>query len=226
MPDKQFIMKEENVPTASSAVHSAIHTKILVIGASGKIGRLLVPKLIADGHSVIAGIRDQTKAAELQQAGAEVRLVDLESDLGRLCQGIDIVIFTAGSGSKTGKDKTLTVDLWGAIQCVRASEDSGVQRFIMLSALKAANPNRSSDALKPYLAAKHAADEILKQSRLTYSILRPGRLTDGPLCRTLLTASEGLEYTGTISRASVAEFIRQHICRANGNVVLDLIEPQ
>jgi uncharacterized protein YbjT (DUF2867 family) len=63
-------------------VHSNTTTKIVVIGASGKIGRLLVPKLIAKGHSVIAGIRDQTKAPSLKQAGAEIRLVDLKSGLG------------------------------------------------------------------------------------------------------------------------------------------------
>ncbi|HBM85488.1 MAG TPA: hypothetical protein DD423_01625, partial [Opitutae bacterium] len=85
-----------------------------------------------------------------------------KSGLGPLCQGIDIVIFTAGSGSKTGKDQTLTVDLWGAIQCIRASEDSELQHFVILSALKATNPNRANDALKPDLIAKHAADKTLK----------------------------------------------------------------
>jgi len=57
------INKKGNVPAASIAVHSTTPARILVIGASGKIGRLLVPKLIAENHSVIAGIRDQIKAA-------------------------------------------------------------------------------------------------------------------------------------------------------------------
>ncbi|MGB0412808.1 MAG: SDR family oxidoreductase [Coraliomargarita sp.] len=200
-------------------------TTILVLGASGQIGRLLIPKLIADGYSVVAGIRDNAKAAELERAGAEIRIADLEGELGALFEGIDIVIFTAGSGSSTGKDKTLTVDLWGAVQAIRASENSQVQRFIMVSALKAEDPNRGSEALKPYLVAKHAADEILKQSSLAYSILRPGRLTDGEERNDVLAASEGPDYSGTISRASVAEFIRQHIRNTEGNVVLDLVEP-
>ena len=80
-------------------------TTILVLGASGQIGRLLIPKLIADGYSVVAGIRDNAKAAELERAGAEIRIADLEGELGALFEGIDIVIFTAGSGSSTGKDK-------------------------------------------------------------------------------------------------------------------------
>jgi uncharacterized protein YbjT (DUF2867 family) len=200
--------------------------KILVVGASGQIGRLLIPKLLADGHQVVAGIRNQDDAPEFEQAGAEVRIGDLENDIGTLCESVDVVIFTAGSGSSTGKDKTLTVDLWGAIQCIRASETCGVKRFIMISALKAAAPNRGSDALKPYLVAKHAADEILKQSRLSYSILRPGQLTDGTERSNVLAANDGLDYSGSISRASVAEFIRRHIQDATGNVVLNLIEPE
>ena len=199
--------------------------RILVLGASGQIGRLLIPKLIAAGYSVIAGIRDASKAVEPEQAGAEIRIADLEGELGALFEGIDIVIFTAGSGSATGKDKTLTVDLWGAVQAIRASENSQVQRFIMVSALKAEDPNRGSEALKPYLVAKHTADEILKQSSLAYSILRPGLLTDGEERNDVLAASEGLNYSGTVSRASVAEFIRQHIRNTEGNVVLDLVEP-
>ena len=199
--------------------------RILVLGASGQIGRLLIPKLIADGYSVVAGIRDASKAVEPEQAGAEIRIADLEGELGALFEGIDIVIFTAGSGSATGKDKTLTVDLWGAVQAIRASENSQVQRFIMVSALKAEDPNRGSEALKPYLVAKHTADEILKQSSLAYSILRPGLLTDGEERNDVLAASEGLNYSGTVSRASVAEFIRQHIRNTEGNVVLDLVEP-
>ena len=200
--------------------------KILVVGASGQIGRNLVPKLIADGHKIVVSLRNQAQAPEFEQMNAEVRLADLEGGLGALCAGIDCVIFTAGSGSSTGKDKTLTVDLWGAIQCIRASEAAGVKRFVMISALKASAPNRGSDALKPYLVAKHAADEILKQSTLTYSILRPGRLTDSTdsLPVRAFEESETADYEGTISRANVAEFIRQHLRNVEGNVTLDLVE--
>ena len=200
--------------------------KLLVVGASGQIGRLLVPKLIADEHQVVVCLRNQRQAPEFEQMGAEVRFADLEGDLGALCADIDCVIFTAGSGSSTGKDKTLTVDLWGAIQCIRSSEAAGVKRFIMISALKAAAPNRGSDALKPYLVAKHAADEVLKHSTLSYSILRPGRLTDSTESQPVrvFTASETADYAGIISRTNVAEFIRQHLRTVQGNVTLDLIE--
>jgi uncharacterized protein YbjT (DUF2867 family) len=50
----------------------------------------------------------------------------------------------------------------------------------MLSAINADTPEESPDALRPYLDAKQAADEHLRESELTYTIARPGSLTDEP----------------------------------------------
>ena len=182
--------------------------RILVIGASGQIGRLLIPKLIADGHQVEAMVRSVKHGHELEHMGALITIADLENKIEPAFEGIEAVIFTAGSGSKTGKDKTLTIDLWSAIKCIRICEAKGIRRFIMVSALKARNPDWGNEAMKPYLAAKHAADEILKASRLDYTILRPGRLTNDPGSGTIQAAAQLEDFAGTISRSNVAECIR------------------
>lgn len=51
--------------------------KILIAGATGVIGRQLVPKLIANGHEVAGTTRTPTKEAELRQAGATPFVVDI-----------------------------------------------------------------------------------------------------------------------------------------------------
>ncbi len=183
--------------------------RVLVFGATGKIGRLLCPGLIEDGHEVSALVRDAAAAADLLPD--EVRL--LQGDLERPFEaaagaGYDAAIFTAGSGASTGKDKTLTVDLWGALQATRYCESHGTRRFILISALKANDPNRGAEALKPYLVAKHAADELLRATRLDYTILRPGRLTDKPPSGRVHAARSLSDYNGDISRANVAACIR------------------
>ncbi|MFP4156502.1 MAG: SDR family oxidoreductase [Opitutales bacterium] len=200
--------------------------RILIFGATGQIGRRLAPKLLEDGHEVTALARDAAAAAD-QLPGA-IRLI--EGNLERafeatLADGYDAAVFTAGSGASTGKDKTLTVDLWGAIQAIRYCEQHGVRRFIMVSALKAESPNLGNEAIKPYLVAKHAADEILKASQLDYTILRPGKLTDEPGSGQIRAAAQIGDFAGEISRANVAECIRQSLLLpATVGRVIDLLD--
>ncbi len=203
-------------------MNTNLSTKILVVGASGQIGRLLVHKLLATGHHVVASIRRADKAAELEQAGAEVRVVDLESELGSLCKGIDIVVFTAGSGSSTGKDKTLMVDLWGAVQCIRNAKQHQVAHFIMISALKAKAPEQAAEALRPYLVAKASADQILADSGLNHTILRPGRLTH-EITKGYETATDLADFNGCTSREDVADYICELIKSPQQPAVVDIL---
>jgi uncharacterized protein YbjT (DUF2867 family) len=144
--------------------------QVLVIGATKGTGRLLVDRLQADGHTVRAMVRDTGGDAAADLAAADVEVV--AGDLS------DAVAFCAGSGSSTGKDQTLLVDLHGAIRIVDAAQDAGVGRYVMLSSIGASDPWRTdSPGMAAYLAAKHAADRVLAASTLDWSIVRPGGLT-------------------------------------------------
>lgn len=203
-------------------MNTNLSTKILVVGASGQIGRLLVHKLLATDHKVVACIRDATKAAEFEQSGAKLRVVDLEGELGSLCEGIDTVVFTAGSGSSTGKDKTLMVDLWGAVQCIRNAKQHKVAHFIMVSALKAKAPEQAVEALRPYLVAKASADQILADSGLNHTILRPGRLID-ETTKGYETAADLADFNGCTSREDVAGYICELTKVSKKPAVLDIL---
>lgn len=157
---------------------------ILIHGATGGTGRLLVDQLLEAGHQVRALVRDPEAGALLIDAGVEVVPGDLTArDLGPITEatdGVDAVAFCAGSGSATGKDQTLLVDLHGAVRTIDAAAEAGVERYVMLSSMAADDPLSSTDAIAPYLAAKHAADRILRATPLDWSVVRPGRLTDEP----------------------------------------------
>ncbi|WP_025734020.1 SDR family oxidoreductase [Carnimonas nigrificans] len=155
--------------------------KVVVIGAGGHVGKHIVATLHASSDTSIAQVRHAHQADEYRQQGIETRLIDLEAPLEEITaamQGADAVIFSAGSGGSTGEDKTLLVDLDGAVKSIQAAQQTGISRFVMVSALGADKRERWNDALKPYYVAKHYADEWLKQSGLDYTILRPGRLSD------------------------------------------------
>ena len=68
-----------------------------------------------------------------------------------------------GSGGSTGADKTIIVDLDGAIKTIGASKQANVKHYIMVSTYDARRERFDpSGDLKPYTIAKHYADEHLK----------------------------------------------------------------
>ena len=91
---------------------------------------------------------------------------------------MEAIIFAAGSGPKTGPDKTTAVDKNGAIKLVDAAKKKGIERFVMLSSVGSDDPEQAQEEMRHYLEAKHDADEHLKASWLTYTIVRPVALTN------------------------------------------------
>ncbi|OCA85909.1 sugar epimerase [Bacillus sp. FJAT-27225] len=183
--------------------------KVVVVGANGQIGRQVVLLLNESSeHSVKAFVRKEEQAREFEQTGIEAVLGNLEGsvdDLAETVKGCDAVVFTAGSGGHTGFDKTLLIDLDGAVKMMEAAEKAGVKRFVMVSALQANNRENWNQQIKPYYVAKHYADRMLANSGLSYTIIRPGGLLNEPGTGKVKIA-ENLE-RGSIPREDVAKTI-------------------
>ncbi|WP_080872184.1 SDR family oxidoreductase [Oceanobacillus timonensis] len=183
---------------------------VVVIGANGQIGKHLVNQLQAhEQHEVTAMVRKEGQKKELEDRGIHAVLADLEgsiSDLETVVKGADAVVFTAGSGGHTGPDKTLLIDLDGAVKSIEAAKKANVNRFVMVSAFQAHNRDSWADSpIKPYMVAKHFADDTLMQSGLDYTIVRPGGLQNEPGIGKIL-AGENLD-RGNIPREDVAATI-------------------
>ena len=183
--------------------------KVTVIGANGQIGRKLVALLQQNPqYSVRAAVRKTEQQSAFQQSGVESVLLDLEQSVSHIAQAIagsDAVVFTAGSGGHTGADKTLLVDLDGAVKSIEAAQQVGVERFIMVSAIQAHRRENWNEKIRHYFVAKHYADRILVQSTLNYTIIRPGGLTNEKGTGNI-TIAENLE-RGLIPREDVAAVI-------------------
>ncbi|MHA7136509.1 SDR family oxidoreductase [Rossellomorea arthrocnemi] len=153
---------------------------VAVVGANGQIGKQVIGLLKESSeHTPKAIVRKEEQARAFEQDGVQSSLVDLEGTVEEITQGLkgaDAVVFTAGSGGKTGADKTLLIELDGAVKTMEAANQAGIDRFIMVSALQAHNRENWNESLKPYYVAKHFADRALEQSGLTYTIIRPGGL--------------------------------------------------
>lgn len=159
---------------------------IAVVGGAGQIARLLHPKLINAGHQSRALVRKQEQADELQQSGVETRLFDIEKDddeaFRAALEGADAIVFAAGGGPDGDAGRKRTVDLEGSIRSAQAAEALGIARFVQVSAIGVDEP--LGDDVEPvwrvYVEAKRDADAHLRTSSLSWTILRPGGLTDDP----------------------------------------------
>jgi nucleoside-diphosphate-sugar epimerase len=184
--------------------------RIVIAGGHGKIALILERLLSARGDSVAGLIRNPAQVADLEAAGAEALVVDLENasvaEVAQHVRGADAVVFAAGAGPGSGAARKETVDRDAAILLADAALEAGVSRYVMVSAMGAdtrADDSASDPVFAAYLRAKAAADEAVQaRAGLSATIVRPGHLTDEDAKgRVAIAESTG---RGSIPRADVA----------------------
>lgn len=187
-----------------------VNKSVLVIGASGGIGKILMPQLAAAKCNVVAMVRDKSRYVVPDASKEFIRVVegDLEESFESAMEGCDRVIFSAGSGAGTGFDKTLLIDLWAASKAIDFAKKKRIKQFIMISSRGADNPEKGPLRIKPYLIAKHFADQHLIQSGVPYTILQPGRLVEQGRTGLITTVRPSDPKEQIISREDTAEVIK------------------
>ena len=155
--------------------------RALIIGANGRVGAQLAHKLAEQGQQVFAAARKPGNHIEVENI--HYTAFDLQAsavEMAEIFRRIqpDVIYFTAGSRGKN----LLQVDAFGAVKTIQAAEQTGVQRFILLSSVFALQPERWGEAflakLTDYNIAKFFADTYLTHSNLNYTILQPGVLQE------------------------------------------------
>src|SRR5690242_11900626 len=146
--------------------------RVLVTGATGRVGSRLVPRLLAQGFEVRALTRDAGRGAALAAAGADVAAGDLTApeSLAAVLDGMDAVVHLATALRGGDMSRTGPVDRDGTRALGLAARDAGVRRFVFTSTSLVYGPGRGrpaveDDALEPganpYPASKAAAEVAL-----------------------------------------------------------------
>ncbi|WP_329053378.1 SDR family oxidoreductase [Amycolatopsis sp. NBC_01488] len=160
--------------------------RVVIAGGHGQIALRLERLLAARGDEAVGIIRNPAHAADLEAAGAQGVVLDLENAevdaVAEVLKGADAAIFSAGAGPGSGTARKDTVDRGAAALFAEAAERAGVRRHIQVGSMGADNPDNPnvSDEFRHYLRAKRAAEDDLKARDLDWTILRPGQLTDDP----------------------------------------------
>lgn len=146
---------------------------ILVTGASGYLGSHLVKRLVTDGKSVRALVRDR-RWAESEGRLADLNIEWAEGDVTKpdtlpaALRGADAVIHTVAIAIETGSRRYEDINYQGTVNVVDAAKAAGVRRFLNICQLGA-------DSRLPYrfLATKGKAQEYVAASGLDWTAFRP-----------------------------------------------------
>lgn len=176
--------------------------RVVVLGAAGQTGRLVVDGLITLGHDVRAVVRRDDQAAAVQ-AGAAAFVADVAqlgpSEMAGLFDGADSAVWAAGAGY--GADPEV-VDGDACIAAQRAADAAGVARWVQISSMYADRPEVGPPFLQPVLRAKNRSDVAVTQTGLGWTVVRAGGLTNDIGTGQVYLGS--MLDSGTVPRADVA----------------------
>ncbi len=185
--------------------------RVVIAGGHGQIALRLERLLAARGDEGVGIIRNPAHTADLEAAGAQAVVLDLESSdvdtVAEVLKGADAAVFAAGAGPGSGSARKDTVDRGAAALFADAAVQAGVRRHIQVGSMGADNPENpdATEDFRVYLRAKRAAEDDLKARDLDWTILRPGALTDDPGTGQVLLADK--TGRGPIPRDDVAAML-------------------
>jgi putative NADH-flavin reductase len=192
--------------------------KVLVLGATGATGQLIVRDATASGHYVVALVRAKARS---NLPGAEVIEGDVrdEGTLARALNGCDAVVSALGTGMGLREVDLLTV---ATRALVAAATRAGVHRLICISALGVGDSRNHGgfvfDRLfQPFLLGpaykdKERQEAAIRASSLDWVVIRPAMLTNGPpRGRVRATTDLASVNGGKIARADVAQFVVEQL---------------
>ncbi len=178
---------------------------VLVAGATGQTGRLIVAGLLTAGYRVRALVRNSVKAGPLG-AGVELVTGDVRQPATLLAAmtGVSAVISAIGGRSPLGGNGFRAIDWEGNRALIDAAGSGGVPRFLLITAGSAGRTGFPySLPFAPY-PWKARAEAHLRASGLAYTILGPGGLKDEPGGKGVRAVPRNAYQTGWISRADLA----------------------
>jgi uncharacterized protein YbjT (DUF2867 family) len=182
---------------------------VLVVGATGRTGRVVVQRLVERGVPVRALVRDAAKGQEVLPAEVPQFVGDVRhgETLAEAIAGASAVIIATCSSAERGNDAE-TVDYFGTGNLVKQAAAADVDLVVFVSTIYATRPEHYQDVEPTSLGWKARAEEVIRGAQVPYCIVRSGWLTDGDAGEPL-AVSQGDTAEGRISRADLAEVCTQ-----------------
>jgi uncharacterized protein YbjT (DUF2867 family) len=186
---------------------------VVVAGATGRLGRLIVKELLNRGYQVRAVIVkpfDPPEPPGLKQEGVELAEGDLTSveSFEKVMEGAHFAISAIGSKKPFSKKENEKIDNMGNQNLARAAKAKGLERIVVISSTGVGN---SRDVVSfmyrvpmgMILKAKGKAEDFIRSCGADYTIIRPGGYTDKEVSGEI-AFGEGGKFSGRVKREQIA----------------------
>lgn len=151
--------------------------RVLVIGTEDLTGHHVIKQLSEKNYEPIALVGSPAKVEEMEKLGAAAVYVIEGKDFSKAFSNCQAVIYIAEASPKTGGSMPILIDHRAVIDSIRLAKQSGIKRFILLSAMRA---NESEGSQEWTTGAKNQPDELLRQEKFTYTVIEPSMAVEKP----------------------------------------------
>ncbi|TBY85078.1 SDR family oxidoreductase [Rhizobium leguminosarum] len=178
--------------------------KVLVVGATGGLGRVVVDQAVEEGYAVRAFVRDLSKAGSFPET-VKVFVGDVTQPdtLKSALDGLDAVILAHGSdGSSRAVSEAID---YGGVRNVLLALEGVPVRIVLNTAIGITNRETEFNRHSGLTDWKHRSERLLRASGLPYTIVRPGWFDDAPANHPRILMLQGdTRRSGTINDGLIA----------------------
>lgn len=200
--------------------------KALVAGATGETGRRIVQTLIDRNIPVKALVRDLETARKILPPEAELVLGDVlqPETLNLAIAGCTVLLCATGAKPSFDFTGPLQVDYFGTKNLVDIAKSSGIEHFVLVTSLCVSRFFHPLNLFWLILFWKQQAENYLRESSLTYTIVRPGGLKNEDNTDTIVMSSADTLFEGSIPRQKVAHICVESLFQASAkNKIVEIV---
>jgi uncharacterized protein YbjT (DUF2867 family) len=209
----------------------ASKTIVAVAGATGRTGSLIVKELFQKGYGVRGLVRSSARGTWIKDRGGKIVEVDITSpeSVENAVEGVDFLISALGSTKPFSPQEDNRVDNMGNQNLALAAKKKRIKHIVVISSIGVGDSSNGLPfilrlLMGPVLRTKAKSEAAVRSCGVSYTIVRPGALTDNPASGNV-AFGEGGKINGKISRADIARVCVDGLSNpAMKNRVLEVVD--